>query len=147
MESNAVNNNKARATELMLSLLEQGLEVSVKVTGDSMYPLWKHKRDTIILKKCEEGILKRGEIPLYRRRNGKLVIHRIIRVNQDSYDLCGDAQTQVEYNLPKENVIAVVKAFTRKGRSYSCRDLSYRVYAYVWTCLLPFRSIILKLIK
>ncbi len=147
MMSIELSNKTERVSTLMISLLEQGVVVSVKVTGDSMYPLWKHKRDTLILEKCYGEELRKGDIALYRRETGKLVIHRIINVNKDSYDLCGDAQTQIEYKLPKENVIAVVKSFTRKGKNYSCRDLVYRIYAYAWMHLLPFRGLLLKLVK
>lgn len=117
--------------------------LSMNITGDSMFPLWRHRRDTAVLTKYDKTALRKGDIPLYRRRTGQYVMHRIIKVNRDGYNLCGDAQTQIEYNFSKENIIAIVKAFTRKGKKYCCSDLWYRVYTVFWIGPLPFRRIML----
>lgn len=124
--------------------LDEGVNVTITITGDSMFPLWRHKRDTAILTNCDNIALKKYDIPLYRRATGQYVMHRIIKVNTNSYNLCGDAQTQVEYNVPKESIIAVVRAFTRKGKTYKCDNLIVKAYSTIWRCLLPFRGIILK---
>ena len=97
-------------------MLDENIDIAITVTGDSMFPLWRHMRDTAVLTKCDKTALRKGDIPLYRRKTGQYVMHRIIKANKDSYNLCGDAQTQIEYNLSAENIIAVVKAFTRKGK-------------------------------
>lgn len=129
----------------ILTILEENIGVTITTTGNSMYPLWKHKRDSVVLMKCDKFNLKKGDIPLYKRANGQHVLHRIVRVNSNSYDMCGDALSHIEYNFPKENLIAVVKSFTRNGKEYSCSSLLFRVYSTVWMWLLPFRGIILKI--
>lgn len=132
---------------IIISMLEENVDVTITTTGDSMYPLWKNKRDSVVMARCNKFNLKRGDIPLYKRPTGQYVLHRIIRVNKDSYDMCGDAQTLIEYNIPKENIIAVVKSFTRKGKEYSCNSLRFRGYSTVWLALLPLRRIILKVYR
>jgi hypothetical protein len=133
-------------TARVLPILEQNLDVTVTTTGYSMFPLWKHKRDSAVLTSCDQFNLKKGDIALYKRASGQYVLHRIIKVNSESYDMCGDGQWEIEYNLPKENVIAVVIAFTRKDRKYSCRHISFRVYSALWLCM-PLRKINLKIFR
>lgn len=139
-----IDPSKEKDSSILLKMLAENIDVTITVTGDSMFPLWRHKRDTVVLTKCDKTTLKKGDIPLYRRTTGQYVMHRIIKVNHESYNLCGDAQTQIEYNLPTENVIAVVKAFTRKEKNYCCSDLRYKTYTVLWMRLFSCRRIILK---
>jgi len=129
-------------TPVLSAMLEEDMSVTITVTGNSMFPLWRHKRDSVTLNRCNKSALKIGDIPLYRRASGKYVLHRIVGVNENSYNLCGDNQTQIEYNLPKEDIVAVVSSFTRKGRKYSCGSLGYSLYWRMWIWLLPARRII-----
>ena len=39
----------AQLSELILPLLEQGTDVELTATGNSMRPLWRHKKDVIKL--------------------------------------------------------------------------------------------------
>lgn len=139
-----LDTSKEVFTSALVKLLDENIDITITVTGDSMFPLWRHKRDTVVLTKCNYSALKKGDIPLYRRSNGQYVMHRIIKVNEDSYNLCGDAQTHIEYNLSKEKILAVVKAFTRKGKEYNCRTPWVKAYTVLWIVLLPIRGILLK---
>ncbi len=138
---------ETRLTDLYLAVIQtkltEGHDVVLTVTGHSMRPLWRHRRDTITLTSCNPGQLRVGDIPLYRRENGQPVLHRIIKVDQNSFDLCGDNQIQVEYHLPKSNVIGVVQSFTRNGKTYSCNHRGYQVYSWLWLGLRPWRRWIL----
>lgn len=139
-----LDTSKEDFSSVLSEILDQGQDVTITITGDSMLPLWKHNRDTVVLAKCDKAGLKKGDIPLYRRNNCQLVMHRIIKVNKDTYNLCGDAQTHIEYNVNTKNIIAVVKTFTRKGKEYSCSNLWYRLYTVLWVSARPFRHIILR---
>lgn len=131
-------------TTVLLTMLNENMDVTITITGDSMLPLWKHKRDSVTLSICNKNTLKKGGVPLYRRETGQYVLHRIIKANDSSYDICGDAQWQIEYGVPKENIIAVVKSFKRKGKEYNCDCMWTELYSKVWILLLPFRGIIFK---
>ncbi len=122
----------------------QGLTVTISVTGNSMKPLFFHKRDSAVLSACDPHSLKRGDVPLYRRDNGQYVLHRIVRVEKDSYTLTGDAQWKLEVGLPKDNVLAVMTGFVRKGKSVDCQNFGYRVYVTVWMWLRPLRPLIVR---
>jgi len=144
--------SKARLTSeqfmsMLLPLLEEKRDVEITVAGNSMFPLWKHGRDRVTLTCCDKDTLRKGDIPLYRRHTGQLVLHRIVRVSKCGYDMCGDGQDRVERHVPKDNVIAVVKSFTRKNKTYSCEYVPYRVFVSLWLTLLPFRSFALRSIR
>lgn len=130
----------------LYAMIESGFEegfssVTIGVTGNSMSPLLRHKRDTVVLEPCDKYALKRGDLPLYKRENGQFVLHRIACVEENTYTMVGDAQTELEIGLPKENVLAIVTGITRKGRFFSAQNKWYRIYVAVWLWLRPVRPV------
>ncbi len=125
-------------------LIATGADVTLTVTGNSMSPLWHHLKNSVVLTKCDPYALNKGDVPLYRRADGRYILHRIVRVHKDTYDLAGDAQTEIERGLEKSRIIAVVKAFERGGRLVSVTSPRYRAYERLWRLLLPLRQVIFK---
>ena len=125
---------------IITEVVEAGQDVTITVTGNSMRPLWHHLKNTVTLTGCDPERLKRGDVPLYRRADGKYVLHRIIRVNDDNFDLVGDGQYIVEHALEKFRVLAVAKAFTKGGRHYTVKNWIYRAYSVLWMWVLPVRK-------
>ena len=82
---------------------------------------------------------------LYRRPDGKYVMHRIVRVHKDSFDMCGDGQREIERNVPKSAVVAQAVGFVRKGRQFSVRSPKYRLYSWLWCSIIPLRGLAFKL--
>lgn len=115
---------------LLLSQLDSDGRANLPVTGHSMLPMLRPGRDSVVLAKA--GELSRGDIPLYRRENGRYVIHRIVKQKDGAYVCCGDHQYQPEIVRP-EQVLAVVVGFTRKGKARACTQRGYRFYAWLWT--------------
>ena len=126
-------------------LIKEGVDVTLTVTGNSMRPLWTTHRDSVVLTGCDPCVLKKGDVPLYRRDDGKYILHRIIKVHETTYDMIGDHQYEVEYGVNKQKVICVVKAFTRNGKQHTCDELGYRFYTWVWCHSVPFRRFMLWL--
>ncbi len=120
----------------------QGLTVTLPVTGNSMRPLFLHKRDQVILAACDATTLRRGDVPLYQRANGQFVLHRIVRVYPQTFTLVGDAQTELETGLEKERIKAVMIGFIRKNKKVMCTSFFYRLYVTVWGWLRPLRPYI-----
>ncbi len=134
----------AELMPLIEDSLRQGLRVTLTVSGRSMRPLFSHKRDSVILSACDPYSLKRGDVPLYRRDDGQYVLHRIVRVSENGYTLTGDAQWELETDLPKDHVLAVMTGFVRKGKTVDCDNFGYRVYVALWLWLLPLRPHIVR---
>ena len=112
--------------------------------GDSMYPLIREGRDLIIVE-AADGPLRRFDVPLYRRDNGKVVLHRIISARKGEYVLCGDNRWQVERGITDRHIIGILTAVVRDGNTISVQDKRYRLYVYIWCGLFPLRAIVFRL--
>lgn len=129
---------------LITGLIAEGVDVTITVTGNSMKPLLTTHRDTVVLTKCDPLKLKVGDIPLYKRENGKYILHRIVKVNDTTYDMAGDHQAETEYGVNKSQVLCVVKAFTRNGKLYTVTHPVYRAYSWLWRIMLPMRGFVMR---
>ena len=73
-----------------------------------MLPLIREGKDSVILVAPDN--LKKHDIVLYRRKNGAYVLHRIIKIRDDEFIMCGDNQGQPERGIYRENIIAKVSS-------------------------------------
>ena len=111
--------------------------------GDSMMPLIKEGRDLLVIEKTD-GRLKRFDVPLYKRDTGQYVLHRIIRVRQSDYVICGDNRVNMEYGITDRHIIGVLTSVIRNGKELSVSSTKYKVYVYLWYLLFPFRFVFVK---
>lgn len=114
----------------LLSELEQSGELIYTTSGVSMYPMLRNRRDIVHIKKCD-GVLKRYDLPLYVRKSGKLVLHRILRVRNDHYIICGDNCFSLE-KVPFDAVKGYVDEFWRNDKHYTNGNILYRIYVHIW---------------
>ena len=115
---------------LMRERLAAGQSVCFSPKGVSMLPMLRQGRDTVTLSPIT-GKLKKYDLPLYQRSNGKYVLHRIVRVGE-TYTCSGDNQVVLEHGLAQEQMIAVVTAYTRDGKKHSVSSIGYRLYCRLW---------------
>ena len=73
-------------------LLEDGKIIQIKPQGYSMYPLLLPGRDEVQIEKTDITKAKRGDVLLYRRQEGILVLHRVYRRTKDGLYMVGDNQ-------------------------------------------------------
>lgn len=125
-------------------LLEQTPAVPLVISGNSMSPFLVHGRDTVYLSKVTTP-LKRGDMILYRRRGGAYVLHRICKIRNDTYQLVGDGQWDIEPGICRDQVIAVVTAVRRKGKLLRSGAFWWEFFAHIWLGMIPLRPIILRL--
>ena len=122
----------------LLGLLEDTESVPLVISGSSMTPFLVHGRDTVYLSKVAHP-LKKGDMILYRRDNGAYILHRICRVDGETYTLIGDAQTQLEPGVRQDQVLAVVNAVCRKGRILHCGNFWWDFFAQIWIRMISLR--------
>ncbi|MBP7174684.1 MAG: S24/S26 family peptidase [Thermoclostridium sp.] len=120
-----------RKTDI-LKLLEQGEVIQIQPKGYSMYPMLIPERDSVIIKRVEPETLKRGDVVLFRRDEGILVLHRIWKVKPEGVFLVGDNQEAIEGPIRKEQIKGLLVAFIRKGRKISVKNPFYRLYRIAW---------------
>lgn len=117
--------------ETMLPLIEECLEngqnVKFSPRGISMLPMIRQGKDSVSLSKPPEK-LKKFDIPLYRRKDGNFVLHRVVKVGK-TYTCIGDNQFVFEKGIEHNQVIALCTAITRNGKTESVYSLKWRLYA------------------
>lgn len=111
--------------------------------GTSMYPMLRNRRDTVIIEPVRHE-LRRYDLPLYKRPNGQYVLHRILRVKEDGYVICGDHCWQKEDPVPKEWILGVVTGFYRDNTYISVKNPLYQAYVHIWCDFFWMRSLILR---
>ncbi len=111
--------------------------------GDSMMPLIKEGRDLLVIEKVS-GKLKKFDVPLYRRDSGQYVLHRIVKVRQNDYVICGDNRIHFEYGITDRHIIGVLTAVIRNGKELSVKSTKYKLYVYLWYVLFPVRFAVIK---
>lgn len=125
----------ASLVKLIELQLDEGGVANLTVTGCSMEPLFRHRRDQVTLIRAEA---KKGDIVLYRRESGRFILHRVVGIEDRGYICCGDNEAARESVQPSQ-VIAVVSGFVRKGKRYGLDAPGYRLYAGIWVKLFPLR--------
>ena len=91
--------------------------LTYKNTGTSMLPLLKQGRDAFIVRAVGEyETCKKWDVVLYKRPPESYVLHRVVRVLGNSYDILGDNCIGIERNIPKDAVIGVMTGFIRNGK-------------------------------
>ena len=129
------------------SIKELGYAV-VPITGTSMLPLLKEGRDLVELESCSQERLKKGDVVLYKKNDGTLVLHRIIKTeNGEFFTVLGDHQFNNDEWVNKNQIIAVACGFFIKGRYVTEKTRWYRLYKKIWLCNLNFRRIILAVLS
>ncbi len=113
---------------VMEEQLNSGKKVKFIPEGISMLPMLRPGVDAVVLKK-QTGKLKKYDLPLYRRKNGQFVLHRVVGVRKNSYIMCGDNQYVLENGIDDTNILAVCDAFIKDGQEISADNKKYRAYA------------------
>lgn len=80
-----------------------------QTVGDSMEPLLHNRCSTVVIEKKKDR-LKRYDVALYRRPDGKYILHRVLRVTKHGYIIRGDNRIWRE-TVPEEWVLGVMVGF------------------------------------
>ncbi len=107
--------------------------------GVSMWPMIRNGIDTVLIEPVSGRLLK-NDIPLYKDKRGRYVIHRIIKVTDTGYVICGDGLYEKEYDITDKNIIGVVRGFFRKEKFISCEAKGYQLYVKIWVGLIFMRE-------
>ncbi len=128
--------NTELPAEVIIPLIKEniarGQSCRLKVTGNSMFPTLKHKRDSVILTSPKERPIKKGEIVLIKRRTGNYILHRVYRIlDKEHFIMNGDNQEWIEV-VNFNQVIAVANKIVRKDKEISCNNLIYKFLILLW---------------
>lgn len=122
---------------LIQESLSAGQTVQISPRGVSMLPMLRQGIDSVVLSPISDD-LKKYDLPLYRRENGKYVLHRIVDAGC-TYTCMGDNQFTPEPGLCRDQMIAVVTAFYRGEKKHSVSEPGYWLYCRIWHYSRPLR--------
>jgi hypothetical protein len=131
-----VDQRSASCCDLVAEVACRFGEARFRATGASMMPVvWPG--DVLTVRSCEMTDLQPGQIALF-RRSGRLVAHRVIRVDGDWLITRGDSVRHEDSPILKSDVVGQVVSVARLGvrrgrhvpsrRSLSKRSLSGRSF-------------------
>ena len=123
---------------VLREIAENGKVVSLRIAGSSMSPFLAHGRDYIYFTKPDRE-LREGDMVFYQRRNGQYVMHRIYKVKPDGYYIVGDAQTEIEGPVSRDQIFALITKVKRKDRIIQPGDFWWEFFEHVWIRMIPLR--------
>lgn len=129
---------------VLRELVEEGREVNMVVWGGSMTPFLGHGRDTIFFS-APERKLRRGDMVFYQRDSGQFVMHRIWKVKKDGYYMVGDAQTEIEGPICREQIFARITKVKRKGKMITRGNFWWEFFEKVWIRIVPIRPLLCRI--
>ena len=111
---------------VMKEVIESGGEFTFYPNGTSMMPLIREGKDQVILVKAD--IVKKGDAVFYMRDNGQFVLHRVAKVKNGEYIMCGDNQVLLERGITDKHILAKMKAVIRDGETVDETNKKYSKY-------------------
>lgn len=127
--------------------LKKNKELMLCTSGVSMYPMLRHRKDMVVIVPVTRK-LRVHDVPMYRLKSGKVVLHRIIKVTKNGYIIRGDNLHVKEKDITDDDIIGVLKGFYRNGKYYDCENsIKYKIYVVLMRLGLPFRFLWHKAIR
>lgn len=135
--------------DALRSIVQEGKEVSLVITGSSMNPFLCNQRDTILISKPNRP-LEKGDMVFYQRDNGRFIMHRICKVKTSQnglklYDIIGDAQVEIEHDVREDQIFGLITKVCRKGKWMEKGDFWWEFFEHVWLRVIPVRRFIMIL--
>lgn len=127
-------------------LLQEGYDAEFTVTGNSMWPLLAHRRDSVTLRQVETRLLKKGDIVLL-QTDGSYRLHRITGRKRGLLQTTGDCNCYRDDYVAPQCVLGRVVSFTRKGKQVSCQNPLYRCSSWLWRVSFPIRPLLLRFLS
>lgn len=126
----------------IIKMLNDGHTVTLRLKGFSMRPFLENDRDKALLTRPTSP--KVGDPVLAEISEGRYVLHRIIRIEQDNVTLLGDGNLTPEA-CKLSDIKGGIIGFYRKGRDTLDRvdGKKWRVYSWFWMRLRPIRRYLL----
>lgn len=131
------------------ALLASGETICMHPQGMSMYPMFADPADRAVIAPVDVAKLKRGDVVVYRRdpeAGGILVMHRIYKRKGNEFYMVGDNQSEIEGPLRADQMRGILVEWVRCGRTYSVKNIGYRLFFGLWLGMLPLRDPIHRLL-
>ena len=124
--------------------IAQGKPVRFRLKGNSMFPLLRNMKDSVILEKCPVDDLKPMDVVLFRYR-GAHVMHRILKRKGDDLLIQGDGSILAMEQCTVKDVVGRVTGVCRSsGKVLSVNNWKWTLPSRLWRCSNILRKILLR---
>lgn len=114
--------------------IAEGKPVRFRLKGNSMFPLLRNGKDSVILEKCLPDELKPMDVVLFRYR-GSYVLHRIIQRMGDDLLIQGDGSILAMEQCAVNDVVGKVTGICRpSGKIVSVESWKWTTPSRLWRC-------------
>lgn len=128
-------------------MLRNGKKVKMRINGESMYPFLHSGRDLVELHPHVGDELPLWTVVFY-RWEGNYMIHRIIGVDMEGYDIMGDGNGLRVERITKDEVIGVLRYIHySNGKVQDCEDPKWLARGRYWHKLLPIRMYLIRAMR
>lgn len=127
---------------VIYDIVQSGGSVRLDIKGNSMLPLLRSEKDSVLLKKAEN--IKKFDVVLFKNSVGNIAIHRVVKIDDDSFTIIGDNQYTFDCNIRHDRLIAKAVSFYRNGRCIGEKRI--RLFGAFWFMLFPLRRIARKVL-
>lgn len=107
-------------------VISSGGEFRLYTRGTSMLPLLRQGQDSVVLASIDSVSI--NDMILYKRDNGQFVLHRVVKIKNGEYIMCGDNQAVLEYGITDKHLLAKVKSIYRDEERISLDSGEYIKY-------------------
>jgi len=115
--------------DVMEETLSKGGTVAFATNGRSMQPLL-HDGDTVTVKRMED--YKKGDLILFRKKDGGFVIHRIIKKKKELIFTQGDSLFEIDEPIKKEDILGAVTEIIYPEKTIKATDSRYKLYKFLY---------------
>ena len=151
LQKHALNAADAPAIASISEILDEDGAILQVAHGTSMLPLLKSDRNLVRIE-AVQGRCAPGDVVLFMHTDTRCVLHRVVRVHEKSYTICGDNCIGMEEGIVQEQIIGRMTAFVRdteRGKGQPLRWVSiqapwYRAYSVLMVCCLHPRRLLMK---
>ena len=112
--------------------------------GDSMYPMLK-SGDKIVVSAID-GPLRKYDVPVY-KRGDHYTMHRIIKVTESGYVICGDNRIWLEKDITDADIAGVLLGFYKGGKFIERGSKEFVRYGKMACAKLPLRILKKKVLR
>ncbi len=124
------------------SILKKRGALVYKTSGESMLPLIRSGQDLVKILPLTEAP-RRKDIVLFKYK-GKYLLHRVVKVKKNGYDLCGDNCSHREKDINASDIIGKLSAVISNGKEKKLNGFSYSLYLFFRVDLLPLKLAVFR---
>lgn len=121
---------------IIYDIVSGGGSVRLDVKGNSMMPLIRDEKDAVLLKKADN--IQLYDVVLFKKDDGRIALHRIVEITDDTYTIIGDNQYRFDRNIEKDWLIAKAVEIQRGKRRIGLKSI--RKFGAFWYSTYPIRN-------